>query len=127
MKLSFEGDTMFLSAFAGHKGPSAKYPCLFCTVVNDDLRATGVQKERIARKTYKPRDLDSLTLSMEQAPLFTVPLANIVPPVMHIPLGIFGDTFRAIHDCAKQIDIMEHFNFNDREEAASNSKKLLGK
>jgi len=119
---------MFLSAFCGHKGPSAKYPCLFCTVVNDDLRATGEQKGRIARKTYKPRDLDSLTFSMEQAPLFAIPLENIVPPVMHIPLGIFGDAFHAIHDLAKQIDLMELFNFDDREKkAASNSKKLLGK
>lgn len=107
------GDTMFLSAFCGHKGPSAKYPCLFCKVPRQHLQMTGCDKSRCLVSCYKTRDLvPDPAFSMTELPLFDISLDNIAPPVLHCPLGIFGDIFKAILDLTKQIDLANHFELS---------------
>jgi hypothetical protein len=113
------GDTMFLSAALGHMGPNARYPCPFCLQPKDALK---VAKHWIHKNTYDDRTMDTykegaelaetttlkgaerseLTQSVNQLPLFQIPIANVCPPQMHIALRIGDNLFKSLEeDCRK--------------------------
>lgn len=65
---------------------------------------------------------------MVDSPLFPIPLDRIVPPVLHIPLGLFGDVFKCIQNVTKKIDLAEHFCLNKVQmEACRSVTDVVGK
>lgn len=119
---------MFLSYCCGHQGPSSSFPCIFCLVPLKDLSLTGDIKEKFCFKNYNERDLARLGSSLKHKPLFPIPLENIVPPVLHIPLGIFNDVFKKILEKVKQLDMAEFFGLDiSKVEEQKNCKALFGK
>lgn len=118
---------MFLSYFCGHQGPSALFPCLFCLVPLRDLSLTGNLKTNFITKTYNERNMSALVSSLKQKPLFPIPLENVVPPVLHIPLGIFSDIFKKILDKLKQMDLTDDFDLSRfKIEEQKSCKALFG-
>lgn len=87
---------MFLAHAMGHQGPSAHFPCTFCMVKNADLKKKSIDKEILEDHPERSFELNS-NKSQTDTPLFPVSLANICPPVLHIPLGLVSDIFKKIH------------------------------
>ena len=100
IKLFLNGDYLFVACVYGLSGAKGKYPCLWCTV----------QKEDIQKRTtlFPPRNLNTLRTHHSEfmskghgdkdnakkhfkcirPPLFDIEPCNVVPPDLHILLGI---------------------------------------
>jgi len=119
---------MFLSYFCGHQGPSASFPCIFCLLPLKDLSLTGDVKKLFVAKTYSQRDFSNMGNSVKYPMLFPIEITNIVPPVLHISLGLFSDFFKKLHDQVKQIDLIKTLNLGEIDIAQQKTcKALFGK
>ena len=71
------GDCKFISTIVGHMGASSNHPCFICCVPKHMLALNGVERNRMNNQSIYDRQ-----------PLLKISPGRIVPPVLHIFLGI---------------------------------------
>uniref|UniRef100_A0A914VGX3 Zinc finger PHD-type domain-containing protein n=1 Tax=Plectus sambesii TaxID=2011161 RepID=A0A914VGX3_9BILA len=123
---------MFIYHELGHKGPTSFYPCPFCFIPREALERAGewdykkkypdrtIEDYKNAAETCQPstskgrkqsaykRRIQSLeTMSVDQAPLFHIPVGNISPPQLHIALGVGKALFESLEECCLKRDLEE--------------------
>ena len=70
------GDYKFISSVIGHMGASSNHPCFVCDIPKENLASKG----RVRSQRNNP--------SMSHTPLLKISPQRIVPPVLHLFLGI---------------------------------------
>lgn len=75
----------FCSAFFGHRGSAAKNPCVVCLGQKGQLGQEIVQQRTLEQMKL---DADSGTNSMMAHPLLNIGPENIIPPSLHILMGV---------------------------------------
>lgn len=98
------GDLKFLSAVIGHRGPQSRNPCCYCDISKNVL-ASGIEK--CGNQVGNLRslvDLHAKLACIDEKPLFAIEPENIIPPSLHIFMGIFDIIREALEDCATKAD-----------------------
>uniref|UniRef100_A0A914QCM2 Uncharacterized protein n=1 Tax=Panagrolaimus davidi TaxID=227884 RepID=A0A914QCM2_9BILA len=93
------GDMCFLCALFGHGGHTCTYPCLFCYIRLRHLHEVGEQ--RIYEEMITNSEENKF--SQKYKPLLNCKVSNIVPSVLHIPLGIGSDALKIFEKLENQI------------------------
>lgn len=104
------GDIMFLSAMMGHKGPTSLHPCFKCKIPLNQIRPDLKKLKKIYFKKHSKREYGQIIKNVSQIafPIFPFDAELIVPPALHIPLGVFMSVFRDIVELCKKIDLDHH-------------------
>uniref|UniRef100_A0A914WYH2 Uncharacterized protein n=1 Tax=Plectus sambesii TaxID=2011161 RepID=A0A914WYH2_9BILA len=123
------GDTIILGKALGHMGSKSLYSCLFCLIPGKALKRAGDwdDKKKYADRTIdgyiraaqlcepdgakrkaqtetKRRQQSERTNSVDEAPLFHIPIPNISPPQLHIALGIGKRFYKSLEECCWKHD-----------------------
>ena len=79
------GDYKFISTVIGHMGASSNNPCFVCCVSKENLTLRGVGRSR----RHNPS-------MCTHPPLLKIPYHRIVPPVLHLFLGIANKIIKKV-------------------------------
>ena len=125
------GDMMFLYECYGHQGPSSTHNCLIC-----DFRRTtkGIPSQQWTKRAIVNGKLSGDSVRNEQYALFPkIDLTNIIPPSLHIIMGIanfFIDALEAkaiaedAHLVAKNVDIQKRSQLKSMLSSVKNDHAL---
>ena len=119
IKLYLNGDYEFLCKSHGLSGAQGTHPCLFCDISKKCLQP--LRQSRHALRTLddiKSDHLDFLETGKGDKdevkhfknclrfPIFMIPISSIVPPYLHILLGIVVKHHRLLESAAHKLDLL---------------------
>uniref|UniRef100_A0A183BL00 PIPK domain-containing protein n=1 Tax=Globodera pallida TaxID=36090 RepID=A0A183BL00_GLOPA len=79
------GDMKFIAAFMGHQGSAANFPCVLCHAKNGELGSSPVDARTLEGMRA---DAQVGRHSIASQPFLDIASTNIVPPTLHILMGI---------------------------------------
>ena len=116
IKLVFFGDYEFLSKLYGLSGAAGNFPCLWCVTSKSQMKKGPscskrrtlkmIQRSHFRFKTYGKgikKNVNRYHNCLHQ-PLVSVPLEHVVPPYLHLLLGIVLRHHRLLEAAADHID-----------------------
>lgn len=95
----------------GQQGHASKFPCLFCRLPLGSIRTPWLCKG----ETFQLRcdeDFCQQGFSINKSPVWSFPVQNICPPILHIYLGLVKDIFHAMENECQRVDLRD-FGFMD--------------
>ena len=120
VKVFIFGNYAFLCTLYGLSGPTAKFPCLWCLCSKENM-----QTQRYARPKMSARTLDTIKTQSKSykangskkelapeyqnaihPPLWSVPVARVCPPYLHILLGVVKRHHDLLEDECNKVDVM---------------------
>ncbi|XP_074661132.1 uncharacterized protein LOC141913866 [Tubulanus polymorphus] len=121
VRIFFIGDIHYLCSMMGHQGCSASFPCLWCYITLDDLRNKKGLPHSPKNVIYPLRDINTYLHDLNvmnsngsagprshsiNRPMLFRPLdiAHLVPPPLHISLGIGLQIFQLVEQRCQELD-----------------------
>lgn len=94
VQLFVSGDFKFLYLLYGLKGASSNFPCFYCC-------SEVVKKfDKWSTQTFSPKSLSKMDFDFKEGlygqkalPIFKIDVGNVVPPLLHIFLGLGQNKF----------------------------------
>ncbi len=118
------GDYSGLTTFYGLSGASGLYFCLFCLCSSRDRHLQPSDRDNNSSPSA-PRTVESIQYYHQcfvnagsnlakakefynciNAPLFTIPIYRVCPPVLHLSLGIYLKLFKLLEDACASLDFL---------------------